>query len=104
MIPRKKGRDFASIRSIMHQVLKTLEPRSGRNLQDLEAVWRGLVGEELGSMSSVALANERTVEIRAESSAVLAELEQFYRDQFLQRLREAGIAGIDRAIFRLCSR
>lgn len=98
---RQKPADFTSIRTIVREVVKDLETRSGDAACQVEEIWHQEVGDELAALARVSTVSAREVEIEAESSAVLAEVKGFHGAAFLRRLREEGVGDIERISFRL---
>jgi hypothetical protein len=96
-----KGKDFVPIRSVLRKLVADLEQQAGEAIQQVERVWREVVGEELAELTRVRAAGPRSVEIEAFGSAVLAEIEQFYRTRFEKKLKDEGISTIERVSYRL---
>jgi hypothetical protein len=98
---KRRRKDFMPIRAVVRDVMRSLETRTGEQVQEIEAVWQAVVGGDLANLTRVRGIARKTVEIEAVGSPVLAEIEQFYRDTFLRRLKEKGIIGVDRVAFHL---
>ena len=97
----KKKRDFVPIQNVIKEVMKGLKKSAGASVAEMTAIWDDLVGEDLARLTRVRAVTPRSVEIEADGSAVLAEVRQYYREAFLEKLKEAGKDGVDRVSFFL---
>ena len=102
---KKRGHgDFVPVRRIVGDVLKSLKVRSAEETENVARIWRELVGEELAGVSRVRNVAARTAEVEVDGSAVFAEVDQFFRIPFLERLRAEGVSGVERVSFHLGDR
>jgi len=98
---KRKNDEFTPIGSLVSRFLKELEEARSENSAELEALWRKTVGPALAEVSRVCGVKAETVMVETQSSAVLSELRQFYRDSFLRKLREEGMRNVRNVSFRL---
>ena len=99
MKPRRS--EFMPVRAVVTKVLNELKQRTSEETAQVERLWRELVGGELSGLTRVRAVSRTVVEIEAAGSVVLAELRQFYQGQFLKRLKESGMSGIEKVVFCL---
>ena len=92
----RRRSEFMPVRAVVAKVLGELKQRTSAETARVEQLWRELVGEELAELTRVRAVSRTAVEIEAAGSAVLAELKQFYRRRFLERLKENGMDGIEK--------
>jgi hypothetical protein len=100
----QKKRDFVPLKKVIKEVLKEIEKSAGDQREEMARIWREVVGEELAALTRVRAVSPRGVEIEASSSAVLAEVKQFYRVPFVEKLKEEGKAQAERISFSLSDR
>ena len=96
--------DFVPLKRIVTEVLKSLKTRDSEQSEEVARIWRELVGEELASLSRIRGMAAHAVNVEVDGSAVLAEIDQFFRGTFLEKLKAAGVTGVDRVSFRLSDR
>jgi predicted nucleic acid-binding Zn ribbon protein len=97
----KRKQDFVSIKKIMRGVVKELQSHYSDEKHKVDAVWREVTGGDFADVAAVQKIHRDSVVIEVSSSAVLAELKQFYRHVFLEKLREHGVYGIERIHFKV---
>ena len=104
MSRRSAKGDFVPLRRIVTEVMKGLKARSSEQTAEVERIWRELVGEELCRFSRIRGVTAHTVDVEVDGSAVLAEVDQFFRRAFLDKLKAEGVTGVDGISFHLSDR
>lgn len=102
---KRPGRgDFVPLKRIVTEVMKSLKARDSEQTKEVERIWRELVGEELARFSRIRGVAANTVDVEVDGSAVLAEVDQFFRGAFLEKLKAEGVSGMDSVAFHLSDR